>query len=93
MSEFECKNELRLENRLAELLGEELGLSEDLLAEEILKNVNSSAIGRLLKDIADMPEIRQEKVSGVRRQLNQGSYDVNGRLGVALDTVLEELLK
>lgn len=70
---------------------EQSGLTADLLAEEILNTVNSTPIGQLLKKIAQMPEVRAEKVLTVRRKLNQGGYDLNHRLDVALDKVLEEL--
>jgi len=66
---------------------------DDLLLEQILENVNSTPIGRVLKRIASLPEVRQEKVLGIRRQLTDGKYDFNGRLEAALDKVLEELIQ
>ena len=69
-----------------------LDIAADILAEEMLKNVNSTPIGKLLKRIATMPEIRKEKVTNVRKQLNQGNYDVENRLDLALDIVIEELI-
>ena len=69
-----------------------LDVDADILAEEMLKNVNATPIGKLLKRIATMPEIRKEKVTNVRKQLNQGNYDVENRLDLALDIVIEELI-
>jgi hypothetical protein len=46
----------------------------------------------VLKKIASLPEIRQEKVLEVRRQLIQGKYDLNGGLDVAVDKVIEHLM-
>ena len=66
---------------------------DDLLLEQILENVNSTPIGQVLKRIASLPEVRQEKVLGIRRQLTDGDYDLNGRLEAALDKVLEELIQ
>jgi negative regulator of flagellin synthesis FlgM len=45
----------------------------------------------VLKRIASLPEIRKEKVLDVRRQLTEGKYDLNERLEIALDKVLENL--
>lgn len=83
-------------NRYAQHLNtnndKQLDASRDMLAEELLNNINTTPIGRLLKQIAAMPEIRQEKVSNVRNQLKRGEYDINERLDLALDRVLEELI-
>ena len=59
--------------------------------EQILENINSTSIGRVLKKIASLPEVRKEKVLGVRQQLTEGKYELNKRLDVALDKVLEDL--
>jgi len=59
--------------------------------EQILENINSTSIGRVLKKIASLPEVRKEKVLGVRQQLTEGKYELSKRLDVALDKVLEDL--
>jgi len=59
--------------------------------EQILENINATPIGQVLKRIASLPEVRKEKVLNVRRQLTEGKYDINERLDVALDRVLEDL--
>lgn len=64
---------------------------QDLLMEQILDNINTTPIGRVLKRIASLPEVRKEKVLDVRQQLSRGKYRVNERLDVALDRVLEDL--
>jgi hypothetical protein len=71
---------------------EQLNASADMLAEELLNNMNTTPIGRLLKQIAMMPEVRQEKVTSVRGQITRGEYDLNARLDAAVDRVLEELI-
>ncbi|MHC4060475.1 MAG: flagellar biosynthesis anti-sigma factor FlgM [Planctomycetota bacterium] len=65
---------------------------EDLLMEQILENINTTPIGQVLKKIAVLPEVRREKVLNVRRQLTEGRYDLNKRLEVVLDKVLDDLL-
>ena len=64
---------------------------KDLLMEQILENINTTPIGQVLKKIATQPEVRKEKVLDVRRQLTEGKYDLNRRLDIALDKVLEDL--
>ena len=70
-----------------------IAADEDLLMEQILENVNTTPIGQVLKRIASLPEVRKEKVLGIRRQLTDGNYDLNKRLDAALDKVLEELIQ
>ncbi|MHC4863029.1 MAG: hypothetical protein ACYTEX_03020 [Planctomycetota bacterium] len=59
--------------------------------EQILENINTTPIGQVLKRIASLPEVRRRKVLDVRRQLTDGKYDLNQRLDIALDRVLEDL--
>jgi len=72
-------------------LQEGLAHSEDLVMEQILDNINTTPIGQVLKKIAFLPEIRQDKVLMLRRQITEGRYDLSERLSVALDKVLEDL--
>ena len=64
---------------------------DDLVMEKILENINATPIGQVLKKIAMLPEVRKEKVLGVRQQLNKGDYQLPARLDIALDKVLEDL--
>lgn len=88
-SEFENFEE---QNNHGYLADEFPSLDEDVVMEEILKNLNSTPIGQVLKKIAMLPEVRKEKVLGVRQQLTAGEYEVNNRLEAALDKVLEDLV-
>lgn len=72
-------------------LSEEMLAEQDLLMEEIVNNLNSTPMGQVLKKLASLPEVRQQKVLNVRQQLTSGSYDLGERLDVVLDKVLEEL--
>ncbi|HSV27772.1 MAG TPA: flagellar biosynthesis anti-sigma factor FlgM [Sedimentisphaerales bacterium] len=62
------------------------------MAEDILSNINNTPVGRLLKVIAALPEIRQEKVDQVKFKLSNGTYNLDDNLDVALDAILEELM-
>lgn len=70
---------------------ENLASEEDLIMEQILKNITTTPIGQVLKKIASLPEVRREKILDVRRQLTEGKYNLNERLDVVLDKVLEDL--
>jgi anti-sigma28 factor (negative regulator of flagellin synthesis) len=74
------------------LTGPELDPSHDQMAEDILSNMNNTPVGRLLKVIAALPEIRQDKVDQVKLELRNGTYDLDENLDVALDAILEELM-
>lgn len=63
----------------------------DETMEQILESLNNTPIGKVLKKIASLPEIRKDKVIDVRQQLTDGKYNLNERLDIALDKVLEDL--
>jgi hypothetical protein len=51
-----------------------------------------SPLGRLLKVISALPEVRAEKVEYARRQIAQPDECLETRMDLALDRVLEELI-
>jgi anti-sigma28 factor (negative regulator of flagellin synthesis) len=65
--------------------------SDDVLMEQILDNINSTPMGRVLKRIASLPEVRKKKVLKLRQQIHQGEYKLNDRLDDALEKVLNDL--
>ncbi len=69
----------------------DLSYDKDLVMEQILENIQNTPLGQVLKKIASLPEIRQEKVLHLRRQITEGNYDLTQRLDVVLDKVLEDL--
>lgn len=70
----------------------DLSGEKDLVMEQILENVHNTPLGQVLKRIASLPEVRQEKVLQLRRQITEGKYDLAERLEMALDKVLEDLI-
>ncbi len=52
--------------------------------------VEISQNAQFLSKIAMMPEIRMEKVEGIRQQIANGSYDSEEKLSAALDKMMEE---
>ena len=57
-------------------------------AESLLKKMLSGLIRRL----SAVSGIRRKKVRTIRRQLDAGTYDIDGRLSVAMDKLLEEMI-
>lgn len=53
--------------------------------------VEISQIGRMLDGVARLPEIRQERVDEVRRQIAAGVYETPEKLEIALDRLMDEL--
>ncbi len=91
MAEFDSNRRFERGNRQIDPVGEVLAPDEDVVMEQILDNINTTPIGQVLRKIASLPEVRKEKVLDVRRQLTEGQYDLDERLDVALDKVLEYL--
>ena len=91
MPSIDSNNRFESENRKADCVQERLAPDEDLVMEQILDNINTTPIGQVLKKIASLPEVRKEKVLDLRRQITKGEYDLNERLDVAVDKVIEHL--
>ena len=91
MPHFDSKARFEDQNSHLDFVSENLAEDDDLIVEQILENINTTPIGQVLKKIASLPEVRQKKVLDVRRQLTEGEYDLNKRLDIALDKVLEDL--
>jgi hypothetical protein len=79
------------QNREDDPLDGNLAPDEDLIMEQILENLDTTPIGKVLKRIALLPEVRKQKILDVRRQLTEGKYDLSKRLDVTIDKVLEDL--
>jgi hypothetical protein len=99
MSEFTSKNWLAEKRFNLEPVADEdtepvlndLIADDDLLMEQILDNMNGTPLGKVLKKIAVMPEVRKQKVLKVRQQLTEGRYNLSERLDLALEKVLDDL--
>ncbi len=91
MPNFDCSSGFEDRNRLGDYVGRDLSADQDLIMEQILENIHTTPIGQVLKKIASLPEVRRSKVLDVRQQLTEGKYDLNERLDIALEKVLEDL--
>jgi hypothetical protein len=91
MSDSIRKNWIKGTQHNFDLFFSDLSADDDLLMEQILENMNTTPIGKVLKKVASLPEVRRQKVLNVRRQLSEGNYDLNERLDQALEKVLDDL--
>jgi len=91
-SDFELKNAINETCQSTERFATQLENEDDFLSGRLFENLNSTPLGRLLKIIASLPEIRQEKVVNARHRINCTEYETGTRLDMALDKVLEELI-
>ena len=62
------------------------------LVEKLFDSMQCSPLGRLLKVISSLPEVRAEKVEHARRQIEQPDECLESKMDLALDRVLEELI-
>jgi len=88
---FKNANEASTASNDVDSVFDGLTAENDLLMEQILDNMNHTPIGQVLKKIAALPDARRQKVLRVRRQLTEGKYELNERLDLALEKVLDDL--
>ncbi len=73
------------------IVNEALPGIDDAMMEQILENIHCTPMGRVLRRIASLPEVRQQKVLDMRRRLTAGDYDLDEGLDTVIDRVLEDL--
>ena len=54
--------------------------------------VRQGTTARLLEKVASLPKARREKILAVRYQLDAGKYNIDERLNVATDRLIENLI-
>ena len=88
-SDFDIKNYIESRHNLTDNICDSFDVAIDPTASEILDTIHSTPLGRLLRMIGSLPEIRHEKVFEVRSQIDFGKYNLSENLDMALDRVLE----
>jgi len=53
--------------------------------------VNISDAARLVEQVQDIPDIRQDRVDAVRRQIAAGTYETEAKLNAAVERLLDEI--
>jgi anti-sigma28 factor (negative regulator of flagellin synthesis) len=71
--------------------GRDASPNDDGLMEQILENMSSTPWEEVLKRIACSPHIRRGKVLSIRRQITEGTYEIEDRVDGAIDRVLEAI--
>jgi len=65
--------------------------NDDGLMEQILENMRSTPWEEVVKRTASSPHIRRDKVLSIRRQITEGTYEIEDRLDGAIGGVLEAI--
>jgi hypothetical protein len=65
--------------------------TENLLSESANNKARDGIAAPVLQGITSLPVVRREKVLAIRKQLDEGTYDLDERLDVVLDGLLADL--
>jgi negative regulator of flagellin synthesis FlgM len=58
---------------------------------KIQDEVNISDAARLVEQVKQAPDIRQDRVQSIRAQIAAGTYETNGKLDTAVSRLLDEI--
>ena len=85
---------LRMDELIAERdrLFEEVNGDSDFATDSLMDHIYANPLGKLLQIIATLPEVRHEKVIDARRMVNESEEQLDCRMDLALDKVLEEII-
>ena len=64
----------------------------DFASESVLDHIYANPLGRLLRIISTLPEVRSEKIEHARQLIHETEDQLDCRMDLALDKVLEELI-
>jgi anti-sigma28 factor (negative regulator of flagellin synthesis) len=60
-------------------------------APQIADEVDISEAARLVEQVQQMPEIREDRVEAVRQQIAAGTYETGDKLNTAVERLLDEI--
>jgi negative regulator of flagellin synthesis FlgM len=58
---------------------------------QIADEVDISEAARLVEQVQQLPEMREDRVEAVRRQIAAGTYESSDKLNVAVERLLDEI--
>jgi negative regulator of flagellin synthesis FlgM len=58
---------------------------------QIADEVDISDAARLVEQVHQLPETREDRVEAVRRQIAAGTYETSDKLNVAVERLLDEI--
>jgi len=67
-------------------------VDSDFVADSLTEQTCENPLGKLLQIISTLPEVRCEKVNHARDMIRQTEEELDCRMDLALDMVLEELI-
>ena len=50
-----------------------------------------SEAGKIAAQLADVPDVREDRVAAIRQAISDGTYETEQRLSTALDALLDEI--
>jgi negative regulator of flagellin synthesis FlgM len=60
-------------------------------AAQIADEVDISEAARLVEQVQQMPEMREDRVESVRQQIAAGAYETSDKLNAAVERLLDEI--
>jgi negative regulator of flagellin synthesis FlgM len=60
-------------------------------APQIADEVDISEAARLVEQVQQLPEMREDRVEAVRRQIAAGTYETSDKLNAAVERLLDEI--
>jgi negative regulator of flagellin synthesis FlgM len=60
-------------------------------AAPIADEVDISDAARLVEQVHDLPEMREDRVEAVRQQIAAGTYETSDKLNAAIERLLDEI--
>jgi len=60
-------------------------------AAPIADEVDISEAARLVEQVREMPDLREDRIEAVRRQIAAGTYETRDKLNVAIERLLDEI--
>ena len=58
---------------------------------QIADEVDISEAARLVEQLHELPEMREDRIEAVRRQIAAGTYETSDKLNVAVERLLDEI--
>ena len=58
---------------------------------QIADEVDISDAARLVEQVRQLPETREDRVEAVRRQIAAGTYETSDKMNVAVERLLDEI--
>jgi negative regulator of flagellin synthesis FlgM len=58
---------------------------------QVADEVDISEAARMMEQLQQLPEMRDDRIEAVRRQIAEGTYETSDKLNVAVERLLDEI--